>query len=487
MANTNILIKRSSVTTKPATLNAGELAYSYLSNTMFLGTAGGNGTLNVGGQIYTQTIDNASSANIGNTLVKRASDGSFAGQLFGTANSANTLVNAQNISINNGDVIAAAVSFNGSAPVVLSANLSNISGLTPAAYGSSTLIPIVTVAANGRIMAISTVTAAGGGSGSGVSNFNVTANSGGPSVFVTSNVSTNTLSFIGNGSGINTSISGNVVTIGSDTTVLRSNTILGPQVITSDLVISGNLTLLQSNVQSFNIFSTTIATGDSLIKLAANNNVADLIDIGFYGASNTGASLVYHGLIREGSGGPSSGNFYLFKNLATEPTGNITSYGSLTRANLIANIISGTVSGLAAPISVADGGTGNATYTANTLTYFNGVTQASLANLAISGVYGNNSYHPVITVDNYGRVIGVSNTIVSIDASAVITGLLPTTRGGIGVGTIAVNGVIYGNGTNAISVTAAAGVSDQAYTNQILTTTNAGTPIWASAVDGGVF
>ena len=50
MANTSIRIKRSSSTSSPISLLSGEFAYSYQSNTLFLGTSDGSGVVNVGGQ-----------------------------------------------------------------------------------------------------------------------------------------------------------------------------------------------------------------------------------------------------------------------------------------------------------------------------------------------------------------------------------------------------------------------------------------------------
>ena len=47
-SNTEILIKRSLSTSAPATLNQGELAYSYSSNTLFIGTPGSDGAIEVG-------------------------------------------------------------------------------------------------------------------------------------------------------------------------------------------------------------------------------------------------------------------------------------------------------------------------------------------------------------------------------------------------------------------------------------------------------
>ena len=69
MANTNILIKRAGVSGngRPSSLLAGELAYSYASNTIFIGTPGGNGVVNVGGQYYTSQVDAATSSNTAST------------------------------------------------------------------------------------------------------------------------------------------------------------------------------------------------------------------------------------------------------------------------------------------------------------------------------------------------------------------------------------------------------------------------------------
>ena len=104
MSNTIIQIKRSDANSQPANLSAGEFAYSYLSNTLFLGTASGTGVINVGGLLYTQTIDAATAANTANTLVKRRSDGAFFGQLFGNANTATALQTGRYIGINQGAI-----------------------------------------------------------------------------------------------------------------------------------------------------------------------------------------------------------------------------------------------------------------------------------------------------------------------------------------------------------------------------------------------
>ena len=83
-----------------------------------------------------------------------------------------------------------------------------------------------------------------------------------------------------------------------------------------------------------------------------------------------------------------------------------------------------------------------------------------------------------LTVDAYGRV--------SAATAADIAGLT-VAQGGTGAVTFTSKGIVYGDGTNALAVTAAAGTSDQTWSNQILTTTDAGVPVWSSTIDGGQF
>ena len=113
-SNTGVIIKRSFTTAIPPYLEPGELAYSYVSNTFFIGSPSSDGVLNVGGRFYTQTIDAATSNNTANTLVKRDANGQFYGAV-----------------------------------------LNNINGLTPGYYGGTTAIPIIQVSANGLITSVS--------------------------------------------------------------------------------------------------------------------------------------------------------------------------------------------------------------------------------------------------------------------------------------------------------------------------------------------
>ena len=67
MANTKIQIKRSSVTSTPAgsSLSAAEPAYSYSSNTLFIGGSDGVGVLPIGG-LYYVNLANTTANNLAN-------------------------------------------------------------------------------------------------------------------------------------------------------------------------------------------------------------------------------------------------------------------------------------------------------------------------------------------------------------------------------------------------------------------------------------
>jgi hypothetical protein len=511
-ANTSILIKRSTTTSTPTSLKAGEIAYSYQSNNFFIGTPDGTSVLALGGFNTYTTVNNATNANTASTIVKRDVNGSFSGNLVGSATS---LFNAQNFSVSGGDITASAQSFNGTQAVTLSASLNTVSGLTAGTYGTATLIPIITVAANGRIMSIANSSS----SISATSSFTVAGNTG-SSVFYTGN----TFSMKGaTGSGITTTETavGNdiLVSFATDNTFARTNTAtVGLQTISTDLTIAGNL--IVTGTQTF-VNTSTVTTNDSLIKLAANNIVGDVVDIGFYGSSNTGSSVQYHGLIREGSGGTNAGNFYLFKNLATDPTGNTVSYAGLSRGDLYAgnlNVTStlaanGSVStgiytgsytdGIildydavagnarisagagksitfynnanstrnallainqygnittggwqANTIGIAYGGTNNTSFTAGQITYYDGSKIASLANTGTAGTYANAAYVPVITTDGWGRISSVTNTAIAIDASQITSGSLSVSRGGTGATSFSSGSIVIGSGTGALTTLA---------------------------------
>ena len=556
MSNTIIQIKRSDANSQPANLSAGEFAYSYLSNTLFLGTTNGAGVINVGGLLYTQTIDAATAANTANTLVKRRSDGAFFGQLFGNANTATALQTGRYIGITAGDVNANSVYFDVTGNANVALLLSTMANVTAGQYGSTTEVPVITVSSNGRVSNIHTATIA--------TSFTVSGNTGSGT-----QAGGGTLTLQGGNTGIVTTVTGSAgnetVTFNTDNTVVRSNTTaVGAQIIATDLQIAGNL--IVSGTATY-VNTSIVQTNDSLIQLASNNTVGDVIDIGFVGLYNNGANVMT-GLIRDAG----DKNYYLFKDVsASSLSANNISNNLFTVANtatLYANLRANTADIgiltantanigsiiLTSALPIGSGGTNNTTFTTGSLTFFDGTKLASFANTGTAGTYANASHVPVFTTDDYGRVSAVTNTAIAIDTAQITSGTLGYGRGGTGsttyttgallvagatgllslanssytltgalqanntvtsltvdvygrvtaatgtaisgltvpqggtgLSSVTTNGITYGNGAGNLGVTAAAGSADQTWSNQILTVTNAGVPVWTTTLDGGSF
>ena len=410
MANTVIQLKYSETTAVPTTLNVAEPAYSNTSGKLFIGQAG-NQVIAIGGRYYTQLLENAASANTANTIVKRDTAGIFSAtaiyaSLFGNANTASTWATARTIGVS-GDANGT-VSIDGSANANIPLTLGS-TGVSAGTYGGLTQIPTFSVDAKGRITSAANVSIS--------TTLNIAGDTGTDPVAL----STDTLTFKG-GDGITSVVTAANTTVlfDVDNTVVRTS---GAQSITGDLSVTGNLTITGTTTT---VNTSTVTTTDSLIKLAANNTVGDVLDIGFYGTYNA-TGQKYAGLVRQ-----AAGNFFLFKDLNTDPTSNTLAAGSLTAANtatLRANITGGTVSSLASAIAIADGGTNQTSFT-NGIVAFNGTALATLANTGTAGTTGSASHLPVITTDAYGRVSAVTNTAIAINASAVTAGTLPIARGG---------------------------------------------------------
>ena len=558
MANTNILIKRSSSIGRPGSLLAGELAYSYASNTIFIGSPTGNGVVNVGGQYYTSQVDAATSSNTASTLVKRDANGLFAGRLDGIAGKADVITNARNFSISGGDISATAQSFDGSSAVTLNASLNSVPSLGAGTYGSTTAIPVIQVAANGRVMNVTTAAIS--------TSFTVAADAGTPQIVSGGD----TLTLVGGGGITSTGSATDTVTFDVDNTVVRANAFTGgTQTINTnltigannDLTVTGNLFVF-GNTTTLNI--TQFEIQDPLILLGVGNYYSDTYDIGFASHYNDGSNA-HTGLIRD----TGTKEYHFFQGYTGELDANNNinlsdpSYrqanvrAAIFKGNVIANTVVSDSLTLTNALTVPNGGTGKTSFTSGQIVIgsgVNGLTQIANSAVAVGQTFGSASSVPAFQTDVYGRVTSVSNTAIAIDAAAITSGTLPIARGGTngtsftnnqityfdgsklaslanttytqtgtlaanntitsitvdgfgrftaatagaisgltvgqggtGLSTITQNGITYGNGTGAVGVTAAAGGADQTWSNQILTVTNAGVPVWTTALDGGQF
>lgn len=524
MANTIFQIKRSELTAVPSSLEYGELAYSFLSDKLFIGDISGNPVV-VGGNTYIEIINAATSSATADTLVKRDANGSFSANVVTATlvgNAATASKWDHSISINATTDATGTATFDGSANATLALTLATVNA-NVGTWGNATTIPTITVNEKGLVTAVSNTvisTSLGIAGDTGSS----TINTG------------DTIKLLG-GDGVTSSVSGNTATFDVDNTVIRTTggqsiangltitsgglSVSGSSSYTGDLNITGNLNVTGNTVY---VNVTDLYVEDPLIHLA-NNNTADISSIGFIG--QYGASPTYTGLFRE----PGTNDFWLFTGVTDSLVGTTTispSANGFTTANLHANMIGGTISGLDAPIAVVDGGTGANTFAsgqiligngtgpilslanvsaintslANNQTVANLTTDAygrvtgftvkdiseltiaqggtgassfttgqmiisdgskliSVANTGTAGTYGNNAYVPVVTTDGFGRVSSVTPTLIQIDASQVTSGILPIARGGTNSdATPTAGGLAYGNGSS-ILVTSA-GTAGQA-------------------------
>jgi hypothetical protein len=255
IGNTVIQIKYSTANGRPATLNVGELGYSYVSNTFFIGTPS-NTTLNIGGHTVTTAVENRTSSNTPNTLVERDADGSFSAtrvyaSVFGNANTVTQFQTPRYINIS-GDVGNTSNLFDGTANADIILKLDS-TGIVPGTYGGRTKVPVVSFYANGISYFAANVDVANTLSFAGD--------------FGTANVDliTDVLTF-GGGDGITTHVhdSNNVVDIYVDETVVKTDR--SDQTIQGNIVITGNL-----NVQGNTLYTQTetVLIEDNIITLNA--------------------------------------------------------------------------------------------------------------------------------------------------------------------------------------------------------------------------
>jgi hypothetical protein len=142
------------------------------------------------------------------------------------------------------------------------------------------------------------------------------------------------------------------------------------------------------------------------------------------------------------------GIFKLFVDETTDPTSNVVSYSAENRATLEANITGGNVSALFSAIAVTDGGTGQTSFTTGSILVGNSTgALAELANTGTAGTYGSASNTQIITTDTYGRVSGITNSAIQIDATNVVSGKLAIAQGGTNNDTYTTGAAIYYDGT----------------------------------------
>ena len=436
MANTVIQLKFSEVTAAPPSLNVAEPAYSNTSGKLFIGDANQAAIL-IGGKYYVDRVDEATSANTSNVIVKRDSDGSFSASvvkadLYGNANSATQLQTVRYINLSGKATGTAA--FDGTANADIAVELDNTT-VVSGDYGGTTKIPVFTVDEDGRLTAAANVDVA--------TTLNIQGDTGTDAIALLDD----TLTFVG-GDGITSVVdnAGDNVTFSVDNTVIRTT---GGQTIEGDFSISGNLVISGNTIT---LDTETLQVNDSIILLAANNDTGDSIDIGIAGHYGVGGNN-HTGFVRHAA----DGRWYLFENYEEHfihdfNTINI-AHPTFVTANLVANLRGGKVTDLTQAIAIADGGTNATSFPTGNLVFFDGTSLTGIANTGIAaGTYGSADRTQVVQVDAYGRVVALTNTAIAIDTTQVISGTLPIARGGTNQTSYTTGAIVQFDGTSLASL-----------------------------------
>lgn len=299
MSNTVIQIKRSSSSAVPATLNAAEPAYSYVSNKLFLGDASGTGIIAIGGQFFVDQQNTIYAAV--NAAFAKANTGDPVGSAaFDAANASFTKVNAVSIIASAGyDKANTADQNAGIAQAAASASYDQANAATSSATaGNITANAAYDKANSANVLAYGTSLI--GSAGYDAAN----------AAFLNSNSA-----YFAANAAFDRANSAETIAIAayanSNTKLATSGgTITGDLAIVGNLSVSGNTSYI--NVQNYRV-------DDPLIYLAGNNYISDIVDIGFIGNYvNATGSNVHTGFFRNHE----DKEYYLFYGYDKEPEDN---------------------------------------------------------------------------------------------------------------------------------------------------------------------
>jgi hypothetical protein len=498
MANTLIQVKRSTSTNQPGggSLSAGEMAYSYSSNVLFIGSSGGNDVLAIGGKYYIDLLN--TTYTIAQSAFNSSNSASMAQSAFTQANAAFAKANSANYYayLVDANATAAFIQANNVGGAVTTSNLIATSAFAKANSANyyAFLIDANTTAAFAKANA---------------------ANLSAGSAFDSENI-TRIIA---------------VAAFGNSNTKFSSSggTINGDVNITGNLSLTGTTTFI--NVASYIV-------NDPLLYIAGNNYTSDIVDIGFVANYNNGAcSTIHTGVFRDAG----SKEWYVFEGYDKEPTNNVIDPAgnnftiSILNATLrTSNIILGGINALSwitnayntANIAVANVSYVNTAMQssfakANSANYYaflvdanataaftqanavaGAVTTANLIATSAFAKANSANYYAYLVDANATAAFTQANAVAgavttanliatsafakanlaasTINASNISSGTLVVAYGGTGVASFTNNGIVFGNTSGPLRVTAAG------TEGQVLQATSTGVPNFAM-LDGGTF
>jgi len=458
MANTVIQLKFSTGTATPTSLLAGEPAYSYASNTLFIGTPDGTGSIAIGGKFYIDKFERAyNHANAAYDL-------------------ANTVANA------GADVYARN-----------HANAAFIQANTALVYATS-----AGIYANGAFVAANSAGVYANGAFAAANNqagVNATQNTN-----ITTAQNTAAAAFIRANNSINANTGG---TISGDLSITGNLNVLGNTftVSSSQIVANDSLIILAAGNYTSDILD---------IGFAGHYNDGTNAHAGLIRDAGTKEFQLFQGYTQEiGSNNNININDPSFKlatlnaNLKSQSitlngqdlqTYVTNSYNAANAAFISANNINGVNLTQNTNITAAFG-QANAAFAAANAAGSSAYVQAAYnhANAAfiqantdyttitaVAGSYGNGATISSFTLEANGRISQANSTLIGISASQITSGTLPVARGGTGAGTFTTNGVLLGQGTGAFTT------ASSSTEGHVLTINNTGVPTFAH-LSGGTF
>jgi hypothetical protein len=492
MANTVIQLKFSTATATPSSLNVAEPAYSYTSNTLFIGTPAGTGSIAIGGKFFLD--QQANIFNLVNSAFTAANTAQSGGAAFAfdQANAAFAQANS-------------AIALSAATDATQNTNITNAQNTGDAAF----------LAANSAA-ALSAAT-------------DVTQNNSIEAAFLAGNTAA-TLQ-----AAINTTQNTNITNAQNtgDAAFTTANNALPTAggTITGDLVVTGNLTTSGTRTYAN---TTNVQLGDNIITLNAEipSGLAPTENAGFEvnRGSAANVSLVWNEANDNWTATNDGSYFYVLADAAVDATQNTnittvtnTATAAFLAANSAATLSAATdatqntnitnaqntadaaflAANSAATLSAATDATQNNSIAAAFTTANNAAVATDVAainttqnnsieaafsqantdvtNISISSAdYGSATGVASFRVAANGRIVSANTTTIALDASAITSGTLAVARGGTGAGTHTTNGVLLGQGTSALTT------ASSSTEGHVLTINNSGVPTF-SHLQGGTF
>ena len=211
----------------------------------------------------------------------------------------------------------------------------------------------------------------------------------------------------------------------------------GTTTINNDLAVYGTITFSQG---ASTLSATTIQIDDTLISLA-DNNTADILDIGFYAGYRQSSTDYHTGFVRDAS---DSGTWKLFSGIVAQPTGTVDFTSAVYDILQLSKVkYAGSSSG-STTVQAAASASGTLTLPAATDTLVGKATTDTLTNKTISGSDN--------TVSNIGNS-SLTNSKVTIGSTDVSLGATVTTFAGLSsVTSTTFVGALTGNASTATTL-----------------------------------